>query len=57
MRDWPPAIKYKARPQKKLRAWNFSADGAFWGALLIVLMWGTTCGFIVVMVMQQQKLS
>ncbi len=34
MTQWPPTIKHDEKVPRRVRAWNFTADGPFWGAVL-----------------------
>lgn len=47
MTKWPPELDYRATgTHRRLRTWRFSADGPFWGAVLLLLIWGSVvwCG-------------
>lgn len=48
MTQWPPRLDYRATgTRRRLRTWRFSADGPFWGGLLLLMIWGSAVTFIV----------
>ncbi|MDQ1016725.1 hypothetical protein QFZ43_003274 [Streptomyces afghaniensis] len=53
MTNWPPELKpQEEKAPRKLRAWKCTSDGPLWGAVLLLVIWGSAVAFITSSLMQ-----